>query len=194
MGIHYIKIGINMINGSVDKAMDIALDSAHLKNNGFTFGWRLKHIRTLRSLTQHELGIKCGFPEKGADLRIRQYESNIRHPKDDIVSLLSKELRISEEMLSAGSPDLQVNLFINILWADIIGVMNVFEGELYNSRYKETFNPIDISVVANVPGIVPSCECNLLNWLNALNEMRNYLKIGSLSEKMFRDWEYGWKP
>ncbi len=179
---------------SIDIVMNTAPETPYISNNGFSFGWRLKHMRKLRNLTQYELGIKCGFPEKGSDLRIRQYENNIRHPKDKILKLMSKELRISEEMLSAESPDIQVSLFINILWADIIGVIDVFEGESYKSSYKETFSPIDISVYANVPGMVPGCECNLLNWLNTLCEMRNYLINGSMSEKMFRDWEYGWKP
>ena len=38
-------------------------------------GENIKNARNLRGLTQKELGMKLGFDEKSADVRIAQYES-----------------------------------------------------------------------------------------------------------------------
>ena len=44
-------------------------------------GERIKRIRTFRGLTQRELGLKLGYEERNADVRIAQYESGYRVPK-----------------------------------------------------------------------------------------------------------------
>ncbi len=46
-------------------------------------GDRIKRARNLRGMTQKELGIAIGFEEKSADIRIAQYESNTRTPKEE---------------------------------------------------------------------------------------------------------------
>ena len=42
--------------------------------NSSSIGGRIKKIREFRNLTQRELGVKCGFSESTADVRIGQYE------------------------------------------------------------------------------------------------------------------------
>ena len=51
-----------------------------------TIGEKIKYARNLRGLTQKELGIKLGFDEKSADVRIAQYESGTRTPKSELLS------------------------------------------------------------------------------------------------------------
>ena len=46
-------------------------------------GERIKRIRTFRGLTQRELGLKLGYEERNADVRVAQYESGYRVPKKD---------------------------------------------------------------------------------------------------------------
>ena len=46
-----------------------------------TLGERIKRIRTFRGLTQRELGLKLGYEERNADVRVAQYESGYRVPK-----------------------------------------------------------------------------------------------------------------
>ena len=52
-----------------------------------TFGRKLKHLRQKNHLTQKELGIAVGFPDSCADVRIAQYESDVRTPKEDVFEL-----------------------------------------------------------------------------------------------------------
>ena len=75
-------------------------------------GDRIKRARNLRGMTQKELGIAIGFEEKSADIRIAQYESNTRTPKEDLLRKIaevldvnrSEERRVGKECRSRWSP------------------------------------------------------------------------------------------
>lgn len=63
------------------------------------FGKRIKLIRQLRGLTQRELGEQLGFSGKAADIRIAQYESETRKPKDKIAEAMAFRLDVPTESL-----------------------------------------------------------------------------------------------
>ena len=50
-------------------------------------------------MTQKELGIAVGFDEKSADIRIAQYESNTRTPKEDLLRKLAEALDVNYRSL-----------------------------------------------------------------------------------------------
>ena len=62
-------------------------------------GDRIKRVRNLRGLTQKELGIAVGFEEKTADVRIAQYESGTRTPKEDMLQSIAKALDVNYRAL-----------------------------------------------------------------------------------------------
>lgn len=62
-------------------------------------GDKIKKIRNLKGFTQQELGLKCGFPESSADVRIRQYESNKKAPKRVLRKEIADALDIDPESL-----------------------------------------------------------------------------------------------
>ena len=62
-------------------------------------GERIHFFRTRNNLTQKALGQMVGFDEKSADVRIAQYESGTRSPKENLISLLSQTFGISSEAL-----------------------------------------------------------------------------------------------
>ena len=49
------------------------------------FSKRLKEARTDKNMTQKELGLAVGFSESTADIRIGQYESVARAPKEQLL-------------------------------------------------------------------------------------------------------------
>lgn len=65
-----------------------------------TFGEKLKHLRTKKHLTQKQLGLLLGFSKSCADIRIAQYESGNRTPKEDTMKKLAKELGVPLEILT----------------------------------------------------------------------------------------------
>ena len=59
-----------------------------------SIGERIKRARVFRGMTQKELGIAVGFNEKNADVRIAQYESNTRRPKDNLLYKMADVLDV----------------------------------------------------------------------------------------------------
>ena len=65
-----------------------------------TFGRKLKHLRQKNHLTQKELGMAVGFPDSCADVRIAQYESDVRTPKEDLMKLFASTLGVPVELFT----------------------------------------------------------------------------------------------
>lgn len=68
-------------------------------------GNRIRKIRKFRNMTLKQLGILCGFSENTADVRIRQYESNYRVPKEDIITKISSVLDVNPLAISSPNND-----------------------------------------------------------------------------------------
>lgn len=67
-------------------------------------GERIRFIRNLRGMTQKYLGTLVGFPEKTADIRMAQYESGSRTPKEALTKALASALEVSP--LALDIPDI----------------------------------------------------------------------------------------
>ena len=80
-----------------------------------TIGEKIKTARNLRGLTQKELGIKLGFDENSADVRIAQYESGTRTPKSELLSEIANVLGVNVNSLK--NPSLEnTETFIHLLF------------------------------------------------------------------------------
>ncbi|MDL2250139.1 helix-turn-helix domain-containing protein [Lachnospiraceae bacterium OttesenSCG-928-J05] len=64
-----------------------------------SIGGKIKRIRELRGWTQKELGIKCGFSESTADVRIAQYEKGKKVPREKALKDISAALEVNEGVL-----------------------------------------------------------------------------------------------
>lgn len=62
-------------------------------------GDRIKHVRNFRGLTQREMGIRAGFDENTADVRINQYEAGLRKPKEEILTRIADALEVNYRSL-----------------------------------------------------------------------------------------------
>ena len=58
-------------------------------------GERIRYIRNLRGMTQKGLGMAVGFDEKTADVRMAQYESGTRTPKEKLTADIAHALEVS---------------------------------------------------------------------------------------------------
>ena len=93
-------------------------------------GERIRFMRNLRGMTQRWLGQAVGFPAKTADIRMAQYESGTRTPKEDLVNALANVLEVSP--LALKIPDIDSDLgFIHTLFAieDIHGARAERQGD-----------------------------------------------------------------
>ena len=102
-------------------------------------GERIRFIRNLRGMTQKWLGQAVGFPPKTADVRMAQYESGSRTPKEDLVKAIANVLEVSP--LALQIPDIDSDLgFIHTLFAieDIHGIRAEKQGdEVHTCQHTE---------------------------------------------------------
>ena len=68
-------------------------------------GERIRYFRNLRGMTQKWLGMAIGFDEKTADVRMAQYESGTRTPKENYVTDIANALDVSPRALAI--PDIE---------------------------------------------------------------------------------------
>lgn len=79
-------------------------------------GERIKFIRKLKGMTQKQLGIAVGFNEKSADIRVAQYESGTRKPKEKILNSIAEVLEVSPAVLDVSNIDSDaglINMFLH---------------------------------------------------------------------------------
>ncbi len=93
---------------------------------------RIRFFRKLRGMTLKYLGIKVGFPERSADIRMAQYESGKRTPKADLTEKLAIVLEVSPQALAVPNIDNELGL-IHTLFAleDLYGIqIRNLDGEI----------------------------------------------------------------
>lgn len=95
------------------------------------FGKRLKIIRKRNKLTQQQLGILIGLNPSSADVRIAQYENNLRMPKQKILSKIVEVLNVSECLLLSNHDDGMINIYIDLYWQLIEGKNIIYITELF---------------------------------------------------------------
>lgn len=57
-------------------------------------GKMIRRYRVLRGMTQKALGMAVGFPQETADVRIAQYESGMRTPKQNLLCKMAQALGV----------------------------------------------------------------------------------------------------
>lgn len=68
-----------------------------------SIGSRIRFIRMKRGLTQKELGLKLGFKESSADVRVAHYESDLRVPREELLNRIADALEVSSEAITTNS-------------------------------------------------------------------------------------------
>lgn len=139
-------------------------------------GERIRFIRNLRGMTQKWLGQAVGFPQKTADIRMAQYESGSRTPKEDLVKALAGVLEVSP--LALNIPDIDSNLgFIHTLFAveDIHGARAEKQGD-------------EVHIVFD--GSKRTMDDSIFKMLSAWADQSAKLRNGEISKEQYDRWRY----
>lgn len=141
-------------------------------------GERIKRVRKLRGLTQKELGVKVGFAEKTADVRMAQYETGIRTPKEKLITNIAEVLDVSPDALNIPDIDNYQGL-IHTLFAleDIYGIK-------INNDHGHIFIDLDNSR--------SDSYLQTLSLLNAWSEESEKLKSGEITQEEYDAWRYNY--
>ena len=139
-------------------------------------GERIRFIRNLRGMTQKWLGQAVGFPQKTADIRMAQYESGSRTPKEDLVNALANVLEVSP--LALNVPDIDSDLgLIHTLFAieDLHGVRAERQGN-------------EVHIVFD--GSKRTMNESVFKMLSAWADQAEKLKSGEISKDQYDHWRY----
>ena len=142
-------------------------------------GNRIKKIRNMRGMTQKELGLAVGFDEKSADIRIAQYESGTRTPKDKIITNIANALKINPKAIDRLDTENYIDLtHILFILEDIYGIkINSVNGDLClmpdktkSSIYHTLFDIFD-------------------TWRQEAEKFKN----GEITEDEYNTWRYNYR-
>ncbi|HEM1813808.1 TPA: helix-turn-helix transcriptional regulator [Listeria monocytogenes] len=92
-------------------------------------GDNIRKFRKLKGMTQKELGLALGFDEKTADIRIAQYESGTRKPKEDMINDLSKIFDIRTDALTTPNIDSYVGLMHTLFSIEDTYGLKIIDGD-----------------------------------------------------------------
>jgi hypothetical protein len=129
-------------------------------------------------MTQKWLGMAIGFDEKTADVRMAQYESGTRTPKEKLISDIAHALEVSPQALDLPDIDSYVGL-AHTLFAleDIYGVhISNIDGELC-LRLDKTKGTTYLS---------------MFDMFSAWQKEAEKLKNGEISKEDYDTWRYNY--
>lgn len=167
------------------------------KEAAMTQGERIKYIRNSRKMTQKQLGFLCGFSENTADVRIRQYESNAKAPKQDTLMLIAEALQVSYIAIKNYDLGAAEDILETLFWLDIQSGIELFPLQPEHSNdgtwnYKGSCNePADSATVHPPFGIViqyGSVNDFLAEWALRKEELRQ----GVITSIQYNNWKWNW--
>ena len=141
-------------------------------------GERIRFIRNLRNMTQKWLGMAIGFDEKTADVRMAQYESGTRSPKENYINDIAKALEVSPKALALPDIDSYVGLAHTMFaMEDIYGLhIDDIDGALCLCLDKSK-------------GIT---YLSMLDIFTAWHEQAQKLQSGEISKEEYDAWRYNY--
>lgn len=139
-------------------------------------GERIHYFRNLRGVTQKYLGMMIGFPEKSADIRMAQYESGTRSPKEEITEKLAQALDVSPKALDVPDIDSYVGLMHTLFALE----------DIYGLKISRANGKLCLQLD---PG---SGEhyFHMLSMLEAWQEQKDKLEAGEITEDDYDRWRY----
>lgn len=140
-------------------------------------GERIRYIRNLRGMTQKYLGTAIGFTEKTADVRMAQYESGSRTPKEKMIEDLANVLEVCPQALIVPDIDNYIGLAHTLFTLeDLYGIkIDNNDGQLCLVLDRES-----------------KAHASMFNIFNAWSNEAEKFKNGEITKEEYDDWRYNY--
>jgi transcriptional regulator with XRE-family HTH domain len=139
-------------------------------------GERIRYIRNLRGMTQKWLGMAIGFDEKTADVRMAQYESGTRTPKENYITDIAKALDVRPQALDLPDIDSYIGLAHTLFALE----------DLYGIRIDE----IDGEVCLRLDKSKGTTYISMFEMFNAWQKEAEKLKNSEITRTEYDQWRY----
>ena len=139
-------------------------------------GQRIRFFRNRKGMTQKYLGEILGFVGKTSDVRIAQYESEARIPKQELVKNMAHFLDVSTHALTV--PDIDT----------YIGLMHTFFAleDMYGLKIDEVDGEVCLRLDKSAYSTYTSMDKMLRAWLAEAKK----LESGESTKEQYDDWRY----
>ena len=139
-------------------------------------GERIRFFRNLKGMTQKLLGVKVGFPEKTADIRLAQYESGTRTPKSDLTQSLADALGVSTMALNVPDIDTDIGLMHTLFALEDI--------------YGFKIDKLDDEICIHLDKDKGTAYISLLQLFSAWQKEAEKYRNGEISKEEYDLWRY----
>ncbi len=141
-------------------------------------GERIRFIRNMRGITQKSLGTAIGFDDKTADVRMAQYESGTRTPKEKLVTNLANVLDVSPRALTVPNIDSFVGLMHTLFALE----------DLYGLK----INSIDGELCLTLDKTNTTTYLSMFDMFNAWQHEAEKLKHNEITKEEYDTWRYNY--
>jgi transcriptional regulator with XRE-family HTH domain len=138
-------------------------------------GERIRFIRNLRSMTQKYLGMAIGFTEKTSDVRMAQYESGSRTPKEKMIADLANVLGVCPQALTI--PDIES-------YTGLAHTLFALE-DLYGFKIENNDGQLCLTLDRENKSYL-----SMFDIFHAWSEEAEKLKKGEITKEEYDDWRY----
>ena len=139
-------------------------------------GERIRYIRNLRGMTQKYLGMAIGFTEKTADVRMAQYESGSRTPKEKMIEDLANVLEVCPQALTIPDIESYIGLAHTLFTLE----------DLYGFK----INSIDGELCLTLDKSKGASYLSMLDIFSAWQQESDKLQNGEISKEDYNAWRY----
>ena len=141
-------------------------------------GERIRYFRSKKGMTLKYLGTLVGFPERSADVRMAQYESGARTPKEDLTAALAGALDVSPQALTVPDIDSYIGLMHTLFTLEDV--------------YGLSVDTIDGTVCLRLDKSVTQPGSVLWTMLDDWAAMKAKLDAGEISKEEYDRWRYNY--
>lgn len=144
-----------------------------------SIGNKIKKIRIKRDMTQKELGLAIGFNERTADVRMAQYESGTRVPKEAVVTKIAEVLKVNPDYLLAAAIDKTEEIIHALIYLDEYNQLNM-EAEDYTTPEGVNLKRIKLNLTY--------LDKYLEEWYDKKEALNNY----EITQEEYYEWKINW--
>ncbi len=139
-------------------------------------GQRIKFFRNRKGMTHKQLGEALDFLGKTSDVRMAQYESETRVPKDDLVKGMAHLLDVSSHALSVPDIDTYIGLMHTLFTLE----------DMYGLKIGE----VDREICLRLDKSDSSTNSSVDTMLHAWQQQAAKLENGEITKEQYDEWRY----
>lgn len=139
-------------------------------------GQRIKFFRKRKGMTQKQLGELLGFKGRTSDVRMAQYESEARVPKQDLVNMMADILGVAPKALTVPDIDTHFGLLHTLFALE----------DIYGLKISEKDGEICLSLDHDITPLLSDVDTMLRAW----QKQSTMLENGEISREEYDEWRY----